>query len=102
MRIRTSPKLCTLQLEHSDPPLGFILLPRRHPVEVIPGHVEGHLKVSVAKVLFQVAPIEVGRQLIVGGEEHMQRVNLVFAGKDFGVVVSPRKILLSEIDIEKQ
>ena len=76
-----------MTLEEPDPLLEIVPLPDGHPVEVVPRHVEGHLEVGVAEVLLQVAPVEVGRQLVVGGEEDVQRVHLVLPGERLLVVV---------------
>ena len=76
-----------MPLEEPDPLLEIVPLPDGHPVEVVPRHVEGHLEVGVAEVLLQVAPVEVGRQLVVGGEEDVQRVHLVLPGERLLVVV---------------
>ena len=76
-----------MTLEEPNSLLEIVPLPDGHPVEVVPRHVEGHLEVGVAEVLLQVAPVEVGRQLVVGGEEDVQRVHLVLPGERLLVVV---------------
>ena len=76
-----------MTLEEPDPLLEIVPLPDGHPVELVLRHAEGHLEVCVAEVLLQVAAVEVGRQLVVGGEEDVQGVDLVLAGERLLVVV---------------
>ena len=76
-----------MTLEKPDPFLEIVSLPNGHPVEFVFGRVEGHLEVGVAEVLLQVAPVEVGRQLVVGGEEDVQGVFFVLAGEGLLIVV---------------
>ena len=76
-----------MTLEEPDPLLEIVPLPNGHPVEVVSRHVEGHLEVRVAEVLLQVAPVKIGRELVVGGEDDVQRVDLVLAGERLLVVV---------------
>ena len=58
-------------------------------MKVVATHVEGNLKVGVAQMLLQIAPVQVGREFKVGGEEHVQRVGFVLAGKYIWMVVTP-------------
>ena len=76
-----------MTLEEPDPLLEIVPLPDGHPVELVLRHAESHLEVCVAEVLLQVAAVEVGRQLVVGGEEDVQGVDLVLAGERLLVVV---------------
>ena len=57
-------------------PLDIAPLPVWHPGEVLPAHPEHHVKVGVAEVLLQVAPVHVAGQPVVGGEEQVQRVDV--------------------------
>ena len=57
-------------------PLEVAPLPVGQPVEVLPAQPEDHVEVGVAEVLLQVAPVDVARQPVVGGEEQVQRVDI--------------------------
>ena len=64
-----------------DPLLHVVPLPEGQAVELVLAHPERQLKVRVRQVLLQVAPVEVLRELIVGGEEGVERVGLVLPGE---------------------
>ena len=64
--------------------LYFVPPPLGHGVEVRPGHAKGELKILRTEVPLQVAPVYVGGQLVVGGEEHVERVDLVLSRKRGG------------------
>ena len=76
-------------LEKPDPLLEIVPLPNGHPVEVVFRDVEGHLEVGVAEMFLQVAPVQIGREFVVGGEEDVERIDFVLAGECLLVVVSP-------------
>ena len=68
-------------------PLEVAALPVGQPVKVLPVQPEDHVEVGVAEVLLQVAPVLVAGQPVVGGEDDVQRVDLVLAGERLLVVV---------------
>lgn len=62
-----------------DPLLQLVPPPLWHGVEVVTREAERELKVVGREVPLQVAPVDVRRQLVVGGEQDVQRVDLVLA-----------------------
>ena len=59
--------------------LDLVPSPQRHHVELPPAHPEDELKVFVAEVLLQIAPVDVLWKFIVGGQQDVECVNLVLA-----------------------
>jgi len=65
-------------LEKPDPSLKIVPPPQRHRVELVSGHLEDHFEVFVSEVFLHVAPVDIGRQLVVGREQQVDRVDFVF------------------------
>ena len=40
-------------------------------------------------MFLQVAPVQIGREFVVGGEEDVERIDFVLAGEGLLIVVSP-------------
>ncbi len=74
-------KIRSNNLKQFDSLLQIIPLPQWQGIEVTPVHVERHLEVLIVEMLLQIASVQIRRQFVVGCEEDVERVRLVFTGE---------------------